>query len=85
MGLRNSLLWYTQEKTTANKTYIKEFVQTSGDWDALIEEVSVYVNTVVPPHQLVDIDFWEESHPNVPVKGETKIYACVLQNAGEDP
>lgn len=84
MGLRNSLCWYINEKTTDNLN-INEFVDTYGDWDKLIKEVTDFINTCIPPHQLVNIDFYEESHPNVPVNGFTKIYATVVHSAGANP
>lgn len=83
MELRNQLVWFS--KTSPAKVTVKYLKAEDGNWDELIRRCSKYINSYIAPHQLINIDFFEESHPNKQVDGDMLLYCTIVHTAGDEP
>jgi len=85
MGLKNFLLWFskTVNPTPVQFKYMKE---EKGNMHDLIKRAGKYLNDYISPHQLISIDFFEESHPNEKnADGDQVLYCCISHTAGDEP
>lgn len=83
MDLRHSMVWYS--KSAPAKVSVKYLKNENGDWRALIQSASKFLNEYIAPHQLVHVDFFEDLHPNKTVDGDLLIYCTIVHTAGDDP
>ena len=60
---RMQSLWYSNEATDRS-TFNQHITRSDGNWEELAVEVKDFLNDFIPPHKLVSITLYEESHPS---------------------
>ena len=72
--------WYTNEAGSSD-TFSTNLSRGDGDWQALAEQVTGWLNDYIAPHQLISVSLYEEAHPN----NTAKVNCLITHKAGSQP
>lgn len=80
---RNQIVWFSKEAGAVSSSVVtfREFSRSDGDMETCLKDAQDWMNTYLPPHQLVGITAHEDQHPN-----HTKVVRVIVSHkAGDYP
>ena len=89
---RNLLMWYARGSNASGTPSFKTLSRADGNWKDLIEvDLKDWLNKFVPPHMLISISLYHDSHPDTPEDGDeasvgpNPCNVCIAHTAGTTP
>ena len=89
-GSQNQFLWYARGSNASGTPSFKTISRADGNWKELIEvDLKDWLNKFVPPHMLISISLYHDSHPEAPEDdgsvGPNPVNVCIAHTAGTTP
>ena len=77
--MHNQIMWYNAGSGSATQKILS---RDDGNWPQLATDVRDWCNSFVPPHMLVSVSLYANSHGD---EAGTEINACITHTAGANP
>lgn len=88
-GSQNQYMWYAKGSNAAGTPSFKTLTRGDGNWKELIEvDLRDWLNKFVPPHMLISISLYQDSHPDTDAEteaGPNACNVCITHAAGSNP
>lgn len=91
-GSQNQFLWYARGSNASGTPSFKQLTREDGDWNQLIKvDLKDWLNKFVPPHMLISISLFHESHPesndedDEATQGPNPCHVVIAHTAGTTP
>ena len=86
---QNQFMWYARGSNASGTPSFKTLSRADGNWKDLIEvDLKDWLNKFVPPHMLISISLYHDSHPEVDEEtstGPNPVNVCIAHTAGTTP